>query len=345
MVRCGFERWVALPIALWIGLMAPAPAAAQSWETRIAAARAEAEAFAAYGAAHGWDYNRIGTFTRRADAGRLRCTILAELIGIGDISEHVDFYGPAPWERMALPGPGVTPDDGLLQKLLTYAWNREVWANMAEQVLPASADQRAETWELQCNGQHGIPEGLLGPRWDTEASFRVDGGALYVLGDIVPGFYAEFAQALARNDIRTVMLGSRGGSVLDAMQAGGLIRQEGLAVALYGDCESACPLVYVAGAAPRIQDLPLHRLGFHQISVGGAAIPLDHEIYEVVAAYIDAMGVNSDYILTAMQDTPPETMWHPPYQWLCDAGVAWFYGNCTQPHPLSDAGRAAQEGR
>lgn len=321
------------------------PAAAQSWEQRIAAARAEAERFAAYGEAHGWTSQMIGTFTRQADIAQMRCTILAELIGIGDISEHIEFYGPGPDDHMELPGPGVIPDDGMLQELLTYAWNRGLWASMAEQVLPSTADQRAETWELQCNGQHGIPEGLLAPRWDTHASFRVDGGALYVLGDIVPGFYAEFAKVLAENDIGLVMLGSRGGSVQDAMQAGGLIRQKELGVQLFGDCESACPLIYIAGNEPRIQNLPMHRLGFHQISVGGAAIPLDHEIYEVVAAYIDAMGVDSDYILTAMQDTPPQNMWHPPFQWLCDANVGWFYGNCTQPHPNSDAGRAAREGR
>ena len=82
-----------------------------------------------------------------------------------------------------------------------------------------------------------------------------------------------------------------------------------------------------------IQRLPLHRLGFHQISAGGAAIPLDHEIYDVVAAFIDAMGVSSDHILTAMRDTPPRNMYYPPYQWLCDANAGWFYGNCTQPHP------------
>lgn len=323
-------RYIGILFTLfWAG----AALADEGWEARIADARATAERIAAWGATHGRDYNHIGTFTRQADIAVLRCSILAELTGIGDISDHVEYYGPDPALPRALPDRAATPGDDAVLEHLGYAWNLRSWAHLAEQVLGSSADQLAETWELQCNGQHGIPEGLVVAAWDTRATFRLDGRRLYVLGDIEPGFYEEFAEVVAANEIGFVMLGSRGGSVEDAMQAGGLIRRLGLATELYGDCESACPLLYFSGAEPRIQRLPLYRLGFHRISAGGAAIPLDHEIYEIVAAFIDAMGVNSDYILTAMRDTPPENMYYPPYQWLCDANAGWFYGNCTQPHP------------
>lgn len=306
---------------------------AQDWDDRIAAAQATAGEIEAWAAGHGWDYNRIGSFTRAADLAVIRCTVLAERLGIGDIAAHVAFDGPDPTRPGPAPDPATAPDDGALQEMLTYAWNLQTWATMAEQALAYSDDQSAETWELQCRGRHGIPEGLGAAAWDRGASFRVDGHRLYVLGDIEPGFYEEFAAVVAGHDIGIVMLGSRGGSVEDAMQAGGLIRQKGLGVELFGDCESACPLVYFGGAEPRVQRLPLHRLGFHQISAGGTAIPLDHVIYETVAAYIDALGVDSDYILTAMQDTPLENMYYPAYQWLCDANAGWFYGNCTQAYP------------
>ena len=138
---------------------------------------------------------------------------------------------------------------------------------------------------------------------------------------------------VAENDVGIVMLGSRGGSVHDAMQAGGHIRQRGLQTELFGDCESACPLMYLSGQEPRIARLPLHRLGFHQISARGKAIPLDSPIYETVGAFIEAMGVDSAFVLKAMRSTPPEEIHFPDYQSLCDANVGWFYGNCTQTHP------------
>ncbi len=43
------------------------------------------------------------------------------------------------------------------------------------------------------------------------------------------------------------MLGSGGGYIDEAMKAGAYIRRKGLDTTLYNNCDSACPLVVMAG--------------------------------------------------------------------------------------------------
>lgn len=308
---------------------------AQSWEDRIDSARTAAREIESWAATYGWDYNMIGTLIRTADVAVIRCSILAEMQGLGDISDHVEYYGPDPMEARKLPGGPVDADTFDFQQLLEYSMNLGIWAHQAEQFLAQTDDQRAEFWELSCNGQFGIPEGLLPDTWETAASFRLDGTALYVLGDIERGFFAEFADVVSRNEIDIVYLGSRGGSVRDAMDASALIRARGFDTDLHGDCESACPLIYFGGREPRVMfNTARFRLGFHQISADGEAIPLDSPIYDAVGSFVAEMGVDPDFVLAAMRRATPDDMYFPDYQSLCDANaVAWVYGSCSQPFP------------
>ncbi|MCB1349453.1 MAG: hypothetical protein KDK11_12740 [Maritimibacter sp.] len=309
---------------MWIGLwmLLAQAAAAQDWDARIEAARAKEAEIVAYGVHFGWDYNNIGTLIRHVDSLNLECSVIAEMLGLGDISGYLDFYGPDPRLPMELPPPSVTPDEITLQTLLEYAMNLGGWAYKAGLFKDRDRDGLSEYWELTCNGKLGIPEGLLPEAWETRAAFRLDGTSLTILGDIETGLYAEFAEIVANNPVDRVFVGSRGGSVLDAMKIGGLIRAREIEVGLSADCESACPLVFFAGKQPRIFDWKQGRsLGFHQVSAGGAAIPFDSEIYETIGAYVAAMGVDPEFVLAAMKSTPPDGMYFPPMATYCAAGI------------------------
>ncbi len=312
---------------------------AEGWDDRITDARARADGIETWAAGYGWDYNAIGRIARFVDVAAIRCEILAEMIGIGDIASYLEYVGPRPDEFHAPPTGPIDPDTYDFYQILGYSMNLGHWARAAEEFLTQSDDQRAEAWELTCNGQNRIPDGLLGPDWNTSASFRVDDGILYVLGDIVPGFFEEFEAALSQNEIRAVSLGSRGGSVLDAMQAGGLIRARGLQTDLYGDCESACPLIFIGGRPPRdfVAPANIHRLGFHQLSSNGVALPLDSDIYETIGAYVKAMGVDDDFVLAAMRSAPPDDMSFPDLGALCAADViGWVTYQVTYDCPRPD---------
>ncbi len=326
---------IRLSLALILFLAASATSAAQSWEERIAAARQSATGIVEWAAPYGWDLQMIGTFSRDADVPVIRCLILAEMQNLPDISGYVEFWGPSPFAGLGVPEGEIDPETFEFQRLLEFASNQFIWAYQSELFLEQTEDQRAEFWELSCNGQHGIPEGLLPSAWETTASFRMDGASLYVIGDIEPGFFKEFAAVVAQNDVETVFLGSRGGSVADALDASTLIRERGFEVQLYGDCESACPFIYFGGQEPRIiYNLPVFRLGFHQISADGQAIPLDSPIYDEVGDFVTRMGVDADFVLSAMRSAAPSEMYFPDAQSLCDANaVAWIYGNCSQPFP------------
>ncbi|MEZ5767055.1 MAG: hypothetical protein R3D80_04830 [Paracoccaceae bacterium] len=319
---------------MWIGLwvLLAQAAAAQDWDARIAAARARAAEIETYAGRYGYDYNSMGAIMRYVDTGRVRCLVLADMVGLGDISHYQEFAGVSPVSALPLPGPDIVPNADTLLPLLWYAWNLNDWARTAEDFLKYSDDQRAETWELNCNGQDGIPDGLLPAAWNTQASFRLDGTTLNVLGDITPGFFEAFKAALDGAEVKVIALGSRGGSVQDAMEAGGLIRQRGMtprcaAIAI------RLPVGLFGGKTPRVlYQAPLPRLGFHQVSTNGVAIPLDSPIYDLIGGYVAAMGVDADFVLATMKSTPPEGMFFPDYQAYCAAHfVDWAYQACNWP--------------
>ena len=60
------------------------------------------------------------------------------------------------------------------------------------------------------------------------------------------------------------MRGSGGGYIDEAMKAGAYIRRKELGTTLYINCDSACPLVFMAGVE-RLNWSPYPKLGFHQI--------------------------------------------------------------------------------
>jgi hypothetical protein len=149
------------------------------------------------------------------------------------------------------------------------------------------------------------------------------GGALTVTGTIMPGSAATFAAAVDSYGeyIKTVALDSPGGSVMDALEIGRLIRAKGLttSVAAGSLCASSCPLVF-AGGTQRLAT-PTSALAVHQIY---AATPSDTTLASRLAAagnamsdaqtmtaeisrYLIDMGIDPEVWLRALE-TPPDRL-------------------------------------
>ncbi|WP_094020528.1 hypothetical protein [Maliponia aquimaris] len=265
----------------------------------------------------------LGTLDLQADVAEFKCLILGEMLNAGDVASHMELFGPNPAEEPDLNDP---------YSIRLHAMADAKWAYQASLIVDLSEDQRLEMWNLTCDGKLGIPAGLVTADWTTRATFRVDAGALYVLGDIEEGFFDEFQSFLQEHEINRVFFGSRGGSVGEAVKTGKLIRQLGLETDLYATCASACPLAYLGGT-PRLINNWRFKLGFHQMAYDGAALALDHELYGLVRDYVTEMGANGDFVVTAMQSAPIDQMHYPEFQEMCDADITWVRGNCSQPHP------------
>lgn len=217
----------------------------------------------------------------------------------------------------------------------TLAWNvRSLhhWVRAAKRFSNMTQNQRRMHWNLECAGKHGIPSSD-NVRRNSELYFERHGAYLYIHGDIVSGFHAELTRALYENpDVEYIGIGSGGGAVIEAIKAGIFIRSLGLKTQLSGNCFSACPLVFAAGQERLImRDYPA--IGLHEISINGKAVPADHQVYRVVARYLDEMGVDGDMLVSFMQRYSPQEMGLLDPETSCFSGiVTWHQHGINEGH-------------
>ena len=155
----------------------------------------------------------------------------------------------------------------------------------------------------------------------------MDGSELYVYGDIEPGFFERFVGVIDENpNLTRIWLGSAGGSVVDAVKAGMLIRDRNIDTALFGNCYSACPLMFMGGVHREMwAGSGPHRLGFHQIYTGsGVAVPLEDPVYNLVISFVSKMGIDPVPVVSWMTATPPWDIYEPDIGGLCKPRVATF---------------------
>jgi hypothetical protein len=145
----------------------------------------------------------------------------------------------------------------------------------------------------------------------------VSGGRLMATGTITPGISETFAAEIGnRGDyIKTVVLNSPGGSVVDAMAIGRLIRDRKFATQVEAGktCASSCPLAFAGGVERRVGDKAL--IGVHQVAVTGStanAPPRDEmDVAQRISArcqrYLGDMGVNWQVWVRAME-TPHDKL-------------------------------------
>lgn len=302
-------------------LLQPDQVSAGSWEQAIEAAEETSQEYwdAAMERGSGFPgtaYNEIGIDEHE-------CAILGRMLKKSDLILHLEFI-----DR---PDIQEAKSEEEVQYLLVTSILFSNWAHTARRILDLTDGERIVVWNLDCVGKMEIPDDAFVP--ETETAFRISETSLTVLGEIRPGFFEDFSKVLNDNpDIEDVFLGSGGGSVWDAIQAGLLIRSKGINTSLYADCLSACPLIFLGGAMDRIIWSPYPRLGFHRVSVEDVPVSDSDPVYELIYRYVKRLGADPSFVIRAMQSASIEGMYFPEPDDLCQSNfVTAVQRGCFSP--------------
>lgn len=289
-----------------------------SWEDAIEAV--EEKMFAYYNYAIELDpMSQPGTALHGIGHDRHICAITGRMLGF---REEIA-------EAETLEDPPLVPDANAME-LMMHSMTLDAWVAAARRATAMSHNQKVGLWNLECVGKHGIPRTAFIEDSSVVGDFSLLGETLVVYGNIDAGFYDRFLGALEDNPtITEVALGSAGGSVQDAIQSGIEIRRRGLSTTLHGPCYSACPLVFIGGEPRTVWAGPGPHLGFHQVYTSSGALPLNHQVYTVIARYLQAMGADPGAVIGWMAVAGPTEIFEPELEALCPAGVAtWVQRTC-----------------
>lgn len=303
---------------LWLAPPLAAPAAAQtSWAAAAAAVERQRAAYYQRAIALGAEHY-LGTMHNEWDIPEHTCAILGRMLGRADLIGHLE---PA--------YPPLSSNDGMDIRLAAHSM--ENWLGVLRILLDRSQTEREADWDLQCAGQLDIPATARIAPGAREAFVVYDSQSnmLRVLGEVTEGYAARLRAALdAHPRTEIVSLGSGGGSVVEAMEAGREIRRRGLETMLYAACDSACPLVFMGGTSRTVWS-PLPPLRFHMLSVQGRAIPAPHPFYDEIAAYVTEMGGDGAAYVAHMLAAPPDQLHAPSYPELCEQNIVdWAQRGC-----------------
>jgi len=215
--------------------------------------------------------------------------------------------------------------------LMEHTMLLDSWVSAANNAVSMTKIQKQNLWNLECVGQYEIPHEAIISDASLKGDFSVKEDTILVYGDINTGFFKRFKAALNANpNVRIVALGSAGGSVKDAIKAGLEIRQRGLSTTLHGPCFSACPLIFAGGDNRIIWMGPGPHLRFHQVYSQNGAIPLNSEVYNIIAQYLEKMGVSSSQVINWMANADPTEIFEPKLELLCVSKLAtWVQRTCT----------------
>jgi hypothetical protein len=206
------------------------------------------------------------------------------------------------------------------------------FADSVENIVKKSPQERSIYWNLDCAGKYKIPSTYVDEgQQKTFFLLKHEGVTLQILGSIETGFSSRLISAIADNpSVKNIALGSGGGSVAEAIQAGRFIRSRGLTTTLWNNCYSACPLVFLGGIERTIW-APYPKLGFHQIYTETGAIQFTSPVYTYVGKYIASMGASSKYVIALMQSASPNQMLELALdENLCRSGVTtWIQRFCN----------------
>lgn len=183
---------------------------------------------------------------------------------------------------------------------------------------------------LDCLGTFHIPFDASVEEEERKTTLEITGKTLYVFGDIQSGFAEEITNLIAQNtNVETIALGGAGGSTSEAIKAGTMIRSLGLNTALTNNCLSACALVFLGGVERHIWS-PYLKLGLHLMYLkDNEALPPSDDGYQAAREYVEAMGVEAKFLMSALLTTEPKAMYFPRLGELCESGIAtWVQRIC-----------------
>lgn len=298
-------------------LLAPLPAAAVSWPDAIAATEAKAEDLWQLAQSRGLEGRHIGTLYNEWHSDEHTCSILGRMLGKADMIAEIERSTEI----------DVSQTDG--QETGVAARSLGNWAFIARRLLDSTDERRIREWNLDCVGYLGIPDSAYINEGGASAFYDVEEATLRVIGNVEQGFADKLKAVILDNPkVKYVALGSGGGSVAEAIEAGLFIRESGLNTLLWNNCYSACTIVFIAGVNRQIWS-PYPDLSFHQVSRDGVAIPLDDPSYHKLAAYAAYMGVNARTFLELTWSAPPSAFVTPHVDILCAAKIAtWVQRRC-----------------
>lgn len=300
-------------------LLIAAGASAQNndWPKAIAAVERVAAEYIDYGLKNSGSSSiqqAVGVVGLTADVEKHRCAILGRMLGRVEVIAELERFDYPPLSQD--PDPFQAVEIGV---------SLDNWVWQAKTALEQSEAERINTWNLDCVGTL-VPatEGIVSER--PEAVVSDDGHTLTIYGNIDAGFFERFMAALnAAPTVKEISLGSGGGSVKDALLAGQEIRARGLDTVLFGNCYSACPLVFVGGVNRTLWANVRNDFGFHRLATrDGTALPDDHAIYGLIGDYLSEMGVDAPTYIGWMQSADPSAMYSPEPWDLCEPGVTTF---------------------
>jgi hypothetical protein len=214
----------------------------------------------------------------------------------------VGIWRSAYWHRRR----GGTPGWGLAARVMVVL--------SAAAILFRSGDIALQTAELGtlAAGRDSIGE---------IAAMKVskDGSELAVSGNLANGAAARFESLLAASPgVRTIVLTSLGGRMLEAERMAASIRKRRLDTRVEQYCMSACTSLLLAGLERTAPEQA--RIGFHQPSFPGTdAYEMRDAIERTRAEYL-AAGVSPAFVDRALV-TPAQDMWFPQPDELIEAKV------------------------
>ena len=138
------------------------------------------------------------------------------------------------------------------------------------------------------------------------------GGVRFVMltGEIVQGDERKFQQIAVADDAAIVLLDSRGGSLVPALEIGKAIRIRGYATYVPGDaiCVSSCALIWVAGNRRYVSSTG--RIGFHAsyMQVGDQAVETGMG-NALVGHYLTLLNLPERAVLFATKASPYTISW------------------------------------
>jgi len=144
----------------------------------------------------------------------------------------------------------------------------------------------------------------------TEVEFR---------GGIRAGCSEELEEALAAApQAKVLRIESPGGRLAEAKKMIRLVRERDLITFTSEQCQSAAPLVLMAGRQ-RIVGVGA-RVGFHAGRLPGATAGQVKEMADLVRSTMELAGVSEQFISRVLA-TPPNQMWYPTFREMLAAGV------------------------
>jgi hypothetical protein len=129
--------------------------------------------------------------------------------------------------------------------------------------------------------------------------------ALVISGDIAAGDHENFSKLAAQYDNALVILNSRGGSTIEAIDIGKIIRIREYTTVVFNNssCDSACALIWLAGKTRYLESSA--RIGFHATYIEENGVAKESGSGNaIVGNYLSLFNLNQNAIFYLSSATP-----------------------------------------